>query len=411
MAALVSCVCFLLMAGCLLVYVVYNVMQPPPASFVAYQPTKKPEKKHNRKKVSEENAIQPEGAAAQPITPVLIAEVSVTSVPIPFSIEADTDGFAASFGLGEGFGAADLGDGLGGGGDGLGSTINDGSALEGTFYDLKRKKHGASTGLRPGNQDAVIAALAEYCKKWDTSVLDRYYQSETKLYASSWYLPVAKADYGPVAFKVGDPQKPQSQWECKPSAWLAVYRGRVIAPKTGTFRFVGTGDDFFVVRFNNTMVLDAGYYLPTRWTPQNHRAAYVATFHGTDYHRLIARGGDPKRRHYKFITGIPGCGIWDNELGGLTAGNPFDVREGQEYDIEITISEIPGGKFGFVLFIEDITKGEKKRPKTFDLFRTAPVNPDPEKVMQSLRDADCYVQDNFIPFNEDSLIWEVVPMD
>ena len=95
----------------------------------------------------------------------------------------------------------------------------------------------------------------------------------------------------------------------------------------------------------------------------------------------------------------------------LIAGNTFKVQEGESYDIEIAISEIPGGKFGFVLFIEDVTDGANNNAKKYDLFRTCDTNPDTKAVMQALKDAGCFVQEATIPFNEDSWVWESVPMD
>ncbi len=415
LSALLSCLLFLILGGAILVYVVYHVVQAAPASFVSYKPKAKPNAKTTRKQPSEENAIQEEAAASDPTTPVLVTNSpTAVAMPIATSMADMGEGLSADIGLGDGLGAGDLGDGLGGGGDGMGSTDGGGSTLEGTFYDLKLKKNGAPSGLKGGaeNQNAVIEALAKFFNNWNEAELNKYYRSETKLYASNWYLPVAQAKYGPIAFQVGDPKKPESQWECQPSAWLAVYRGKVVAPKTGKFRFIGTGDDFFAVRFDRKTVLDAGYRLPTRWEKANPRAAWVSgAGDGENFRKEIASGKDKKRKDYKFIKGIPGCQIWDNELGGLIAGNTFKVQEGESYDIEIAISEIPGGKFGFVLFIEDVTDGANNNAKKYDLFRTCDTNPDTKAVMQALKDAGCFVQEATIPFNEDSWVWESVPMD
>lgn len=415
LSAILSCLLFLLLGGAILAFAVIYIAKPAQASFVSYKPKKKANAKTTRKQVSEENAVQEEASASEPTTPMLVSN-SPNAVPMPIAATAMDmgEGISADAGLGEGLGAGDLGDGLGGGGDGLGSKDGGGSTLEGTFYDLKKKKSGAASGLKAGaeNQNAVIEALAKFFTNWNEAELNKYYKSETKLYASSWYLPVAYAKYGPIAFEVGDPKKPENQWECQPAAWLAVYRGKVIAPKTGTFRFIGTGDDFLAVRFDRKTVLDAGYRLPTRWDKSNPRAAWVSgAGDGDNFRRDIASGKDKDRKDYKFITGIPGCQIWDGELGGLIAGKPFKVTEGDSYPIEIAISEIPGGKFGFVLFIEDITEGANNKGKQYDLFRTCDTNPDPAKVMQALKDAGCHCGEYKIPFNEDAWVWESVPMD
>ena len=331
------------------------------------------------------------------------------------------EGLSPSPDIGDCFGSGDFGgfgdsfgDSFGGGdGGGLGSTESGGSTLEGTFYDLKKLKSGMATGLKGGaeNQNAVIEELAKFFSSWNRTAVDKYYQGKHHLYASSWYLPAAKADYGPIAFGVGDPkEKDKRKWECEPSAWLAVYRGEVIAPKTGYFRFIGTGDDFLAVRFNKKTVLDAGYRLPTRWDKSNPRRSWVSGHgDGENFRAEIASGKDKARKDYKFIKGIPGCKIWDDELGGLIAGTPFHVEECETYPIEIAISEIPGGAFGFILFIEEVDKkGEPvdKGKKKYDLFRTCDENPSPDKILQALREAGCLHGENRIEFNEEAWTWE-----
>ena len=411
LSALLSCILFILLGGGILVYVVYNVVAAEPASFVSYKPKAKPNAKTTRKQPSEENAIQEEASASDPTTPVIVSNSpTAVSMPIATSMADMGEGLSADIGLGDGLGAGDLGDGLGGGGDGLGSSEGGGSTLEGTFYDLKLKKNGAPSGVVPSNQKQVVEVLAKFFANWNEQELNKYYKSDTKLYASSWYLPVAKARYGPIAYGVGDPKQGEDKWECKPSAWIAVYRGKVIAPKTGTFRFIGTGDDFFAVRFDRKTVLAAGYRIASYYDKKSPDDCFI--YHGDAQIRaqrlekfLKAHNG------FEMIKGIKGCEIWDSELGGLVAGTPFKVREGESYDIEIAISEIPGGKFGFVLFIEDITDGKNSKAKQYDLFRTCDTNPDVDKVMQALKEAGSYEGDNRIPFNEDSWVWECVPMD
>ncbi|MBE6417608.1 MAG: hypothetical protein E7033_03970 [Akkermansiaceae bacterium] len=298
---------------------------------------------------------------------------------------------------------------------GLGARESSFSALEGTFYDLKRYRDGKDTGLTGGfmGTDRVIEALARVFRAdaWDAAELNKYYQADTRLYADYWYLPAARADYAPIEFGVGKAGQPVSQWECKPSAWVAVYRGKVIAPVTGKFRFIGTGDEFVAVRFGGKTVLDAGYCLPTLRDPKNPKACRIYGSDGQQWRDNIKSGKDKQRKNYAFITGIPGCEIWDYELGGLVAGNHFDVAEGEAYDIEIAIAEIPGGSFGFVLFIEALDDTGKPlytaRDKKYDLFRTSANNPDPALQKEKLEEAGCHVRDGNIPFIEESYIWEV----
>ena len=179
----------------------------------------------------------------------LVNQNSPVSINSPVPVVSDMgEGLSVCPDIGDAIGHGDFGDGNGNGDkSGLGSKEGGGSTLEGTFYDLKKYKNGKLSELKGGaeNQDAVIAELASFFSSWNKSAVDKYYQGKHHLYASSWYLPVAKAEYGPIAFGVGDPkEKDFKKWECEPSAWLAVYRGEVVAPKSGYFRFIGTGDDF-----------------------------------------------------------------------------------------------------------------------------------------------------------------------
>ena len=83
-------------------------------------------------------------------------------------------------------------------------------------------------------------------KGWNESELNRFYKAPQQLYAAQFYIPRTPAKDAPKAYGGDD--------KVKPSQWLAIYRGKVRAPKSGTFRFVGLGDDYLVVRFNKQNV-------------------------------------------------------------------------------------------------------------------------------------------------------------
>ncbi|MBE6420277.1 MAG: hypothetical protein E7031_09120 [Akkermansiaceae bacterium] len=373
-----------------------------PTDFVHWRPRLHPNVKTIRKQPSIENEIQEEASASAPTAPVI---VSTSTTAMPMSVPTSIADMGEGLSLGDGFGGGDLDEGLGG--DGLGSKDGGGSTLEGTFYDLKLKRNGASSGLKgdPQGEAAVVEALAKFFRSWSEQELNKYYKSETKLYASCWYLPITLAKYAPIAYEVGDPTKPESQWESKPSAWLAVYRGRVIAPKTGKFRFIGTGDDLLAVRFNGETVLEAGYFAPSYYDKTNPTGCYIAE--PVKRERFLKN-----RKEYEMITGIRGCDKWDKEIGGLVAGKEFNVEEGEVYNIEIAVADITGDSVGFVLFIEDVTYGKSVRARQYDLFRTCDTNPDYDKVMQAIKEAKCgSPAAKRIPFNEDSWVWESVPED
>ncbi len=412
LSSLAACLAFILLGGCILYFTVILIAGETPAAFISYTPpaedgppTNNPvQKELTHKSSSPSPDVSPQVIVAQGATAVNMAPVNITT----------TEGldFAADMDLGMGLDGG-LGEGLGDDGSGLGSGTAGGSALEGTFYDLKLTRAGASTGIQynpqtnalVGNgQSRVLEILNGFLKDWRPAVLNRYFSSPTKLYASNFFLPVAQAAYAPIAYKCAD--------KCKPSGWVAIYRGKVRAPKTGKFRFLGTGDDFLAVRFNRKTVLEAGYRMPSRWTKEKPgRALISGNFDGKAYQKEIADGIDKAHKGYEFIK-LKGIDIWNREVGGLTAGTEFEVKEGQAYPIEICISEIPGGKFGFILLIEDTTNGKAKPSQNnkYDLFRTNFSLPNVKEIDQLLRKEKCNVGNIQAPaYNEDSPIWTAVP--
>lgn len=373
-----------------------KVISPPDvevtrATFIPYRPRER--KKPDSSGDSHSASKGTQQSSSMPATPVILSD-NPSQIPMPINMSSEDmdDGLSADMGLGDGLGVGDLGDGLDDGFLGCG-------CLEGTFYDLKMKRNGKPSGLESADEMQVVEVLSKFFANWNERELSQYYRPDFRLFSSFWYLPAAKARYGPIAFEVGAPDKDESIWECKPSAWLAVYRGRVIAPKTGKFRFIGTADDFMAVRFDSKTVLEAGYFAPTFYEKANPKKCCISAPANREAFLNARRG-------YEMITSIGSCDKWNAELGGLVAGAPFFVREGEKYNIEIAVADISGDSVGFVLFIEDVTDGKTSQAKRYDLFRTSKINPDVDKVIQALKDAGCYEGDNRIPFNEDSWIWE-----
>ncbi len=205
----------------------------------------------------------------------------------------------------------------------LGSAQAKRSALVGTFYDLKLTSDGRRTRLYSLTDTAFDRQLAriyhEIFRSWSPEVLDRFYKSPTQLFASSFYLPMCDARYGPLAYQC-DTDK------VKPRGWVVVYRGKVRAPKSGRFRFVGTGDDFICVRFNNKLVLEAGFVLPTMYdSARPNESTYLSAFHpeGRKYIARIKAGKESRHPGYEY-TALPAGWGW-NKVGGLTHGLSFEV--------------------------------------------------------------------------------------
>lgn len=99
----------------------------------------------------------------------------------------------------------------------------------------------------------------------------------------------------------------------------------------------------------------------------------------------------------------------DNLLGGLEEGEEMHLNKDKWYDIEIMVSEIGGGNFGFCLLVEDMddtsTMREDGRP-LLQLFRTTFVNPDPHEFYNEVHEKIPSHEQTYPPYDPDSLIWQ-----
>ena len=259
--------------------------------------------------------------------------------------------------------------------------------LVSTFYDLKQTSSGVPTGMNP---DLCKKVLSDFNSSgWSKSVLAKYYQAPTKLYAPCFYMPICKAEEAPYAYKVQD--------KVKASMWVVIYRGKVKAPKSGRFRFIGLGDDCLAVRFNGRTVFDYGVSSVVSGKMPGGNAA----------NRDALRDGQGQFRQFFKYSGVGS--EWNDHLDGLCTGDVFEVEEGQKYPIEILISEVSGGYFGFVLLIEDMDEVPKKKDASgapiFQLFRVHFVEPNAQEIYQNMHVPGDLRSD--IPYDRDSLIWEV----
>lgn len=399
-----SMVCLVLGGGILFGTAVYIAMEQE-AEFITYvSPVEDapPRAVPTTAKLSAKAAAPSASVAPSVIVAAAAAPVAMAQVEVPVGDDFG-DGIGIDLGMGMEVG---LGDGLGEGGEGLGSSQVGGSALEGTFYDLKQTKNGAPNANAEGgrvNKDAVIAVLNDFIKTWNPAALNKFYQSPTKLYASHFCIPACNANYAPYAY--------QCQDKVKPAGWVAVYRGRVRAPKSGTFRFVGTGDEVIIVRFNRDIVLEAGYALPG--LGKTYTETHVAGKNrGTaDFRRFeagIQNGTDRVHKGYEFFP-HPDTPLWNAELGGLMAGKEFRVTEGQVYPVEVLISEVPGGAFGMALFIQETTHGKSKDYKTLQLFRTNFAEPNSAELKKLIGSYADRGEIKVPQYDTGGLIWPAVP--
>ncbi|BCU79705.1 hypothetical protein [Luteolibacter sp. LG18] len=251
-------------------------------------------------------------------------------------------------GNGRGFGGG-MGPGLGGGAAGgmspFGLVDPNAGAMVGTFYDMKQTDKRQSTDVTPGDMVKIVREFVN--DGWRDSTLRKYYQAPQKLYQTRVYIPRMSADAAPAAFKC--------EKEVQPSRWMVLYRGSVIPPKTARYRFVGAADDIMVVRFNRKAVLDHGWTsgtAPMSFSDKNTRAVLRGEAENQDLKKAIRRDYPMKLpvTFYQYDT----LGGWNDAIGGLAVGTEFEANAGSEYELEILISEVPGGSFGALLYIEEI---------------------------------------------------------
>ena len=196
----------------------------------------------------------------------------------------------------------------------FGGDVDEQSALVGRFYDLKQP---VAEGAKPLTRTAVVQKIREFDEKeWDQSVFDAYYSPAVRLYAPYFYLPRCKASYGPEAFQCNGQEGSR---KVAPSGWVVVYRGIVTAPEDGFFRFAGMGDDTLMVRFDNKLVLEAGWSIPTQGD--------MVLGTKRSYQEELTSNKN-KRAFYSYKQ----TPHWNKVLGGIPTGEVFKVKKGKKYD-------------------------------------------------------------------------------
>ena len=209
-------------------------------------------------------------------------------------------------------------------------------SLVGRFYDLKQTRGRKPSGVSPEEYHQIFRKFVR--EDWNPSILNEYYHPAKALYATQLMIPNMPADEGPKAFEL--------EKEVQPSRWLVHYSGRVSPSESGTYHFVGAGDDVMVVRFNNKVVLDRCWYQQDQtW--------------------------QPKKNYQYGWTGIP---------NGFAQGDAIEVQAGEWYDMEVLIGEQPGGLVFACLLLEKDGEEYPKDPKgnpVLPIFRLADV-PMPE---------------------------------
>lgn len=181
----------------------------------------------------------------------------------------------------------------------------------------------------------------------EESLKGKFFKAPQKLSQTKIYIPPIRADAAPAAF--------QCEKDVAPSRWMVIYKGTVTPPRSGTYRFVGAGDDVLVVRFNRQNVLDHGWVSGTSGMSISRNLGVLS---GRSKDREIEKSfrGYPMNFPVTYYQ-YEGTEEWNRAIGGLAVGRKFEAKAGQSYPIEILICEIPGGSFGACLLME--REGEK----------------------------------------------------
>jgi len=236
--------------------------------------------------------------------------------------------------------------------------------LEGTLYDFKQDEKGQVLSKvekfvpgRPGFGAKVNYAsgiLKSFTGNFRRDALNRkFFKSETLLYGAYFIIPNTSAKVAPRAFK--------AEGVIAPNLICAAYTGTYRPTKNGRFRLFGKADDVLIVRINGKTVLDGSWYKLTysRW---NQPAS--------------AKRADEKSPQRYFGLSEPGV-----------SGNWFDLTADRETQVEIVIAEVPGGKFGAYLLIEEEGQPGKQ------IFTTRPLgDKDKEFLKKSHPDAAQFIK-------------------
>lgn len=226
--------------------------------------------------------------------------------------------------------------------------------LTGTLLDFKNDENGKPIKGMPAPKKGTNMALIPYfepiVRKYSSNMdvskfLREYTKAEKNLYASYFVIPFQSAAIAPRSFG--------AEGKIQPSMIGVHYEGSYKPSKSGTFRLVGRADDILLVRINGKMVLDG---------------SVVGNYSNWNYSSSNQKKDVEKKKVF--------FGFKDNFYG--VTGGWFNLREGVDTQVEIFISEVPGGHFGaYILMEEQGVPGLK-------LFTTRPLSDQDKAFLKKL---------------------------
>jgi hypothetical protein len=117
-------------------------------------------------------------------------------------------------------------------------------ALIGILYDFKQTPAREPIEM---NLRKYYATIENFMNSgWDEGELRDFYRSTKAIYATQIFISMRRDSEAPAAFGV--------QKHVRPAYWMAHYKGQVIPPKPGTYRFVASADGFMAIAVNNKTI-------------------------------------------------------------------------------------------------------------------------------------------------------------
>lgn len=315
----------ILLMGIILLWILLPPIDNSTAKIVAYTSAElskdAPQQQKQLKRSFNKTPVAPSSAMAKAIAADIPSNIAI---PTPDALDPMP---SLEFGS-----ADDFNDGWGGemgsdGGGGFGALTKISGSIPGHLYDFKQTVEGKPVeGYDTQNRSHFTGPINKLHRaRYSLTALRKLYKAKQNLHVRYIAIPFSDASEGPRFFK--------AEKEIKPSGWIASYSGQITAPKTGTFRFVGAGDDYLSVMINRK------FRLVSAWS---------------DINSKVSVSGANARKHPNHQSALG--------TAPLAYGSWFSANKGDSLNITINLGERPGGKVGFMLMIEE--KGAEYRKTT-----------------------------------------------
>jgi hypothetical protein len=211
----------------------------------------------------------------------------------------------------------------------------------GIFYDLKRT---SDRDKVPMDMPAYDKTMADFITKgWDEQILNKYYRISKPFYTTQVYIPMTPYSQAAKAFGVDD--------KVTGSYWIVHFKGQVIPPASGRYRFVGYAHATMFVAINGKLVLNGCRFDINSVMPNFPL-------------RSVQNGSDPH-----------GAPAGDHLL---TLGSWVDLKAGEPVDIDILFGNREVPVLCAFLLVEKEGDSYAKDPVTrypiLPLFQVAPYN-------------------------------------